>query len=61
MSLKLPIVFFQITTIGLKLSSIINITMLIVFIIGATLSEKLIGKTVLNEIEQKAINYHKEN
>lgn len=34
-SLKLPIVFYQITTIGLKLSLIINITMLGVFILSA--------------------------
>lgn len=34
-SLKLPIVFYQITTIGLRLSLIINITMLMVFIVSA--------------------------
>lgn len=58
-SLKLPIVFFQVTTIGLKLSLIINVTMLIVFIIGAIVSEKLLTKSELQEIENKAINYHK--
>lgn len=58
-SLKLPIVFFQITTIGLKLSMIINITMLIVFIIGAYISEKILTKDELKEIENKAIAYHK--
>ena len=34
-SLKLPIVFYQITTIGLRLSLIINLTMLAVFILSA--------------------------
>jgi uncharacterized membrane protein YraQ (UPF0718 family) len=58
-SLKLPIVFFQITTIGLKLSTIINVTMLIVFIIGAIVSEKLLSKDELKEIEEKAFLFHK--
>lgn len=58
-SLKLPIVFFQITTIGLKLSLIINITMLVVFIIGAIISEKLLSKDELKEIEEKAFLFHK--
>lgn len=57
-SLKLPIVFFQITTIGLKLSLIINITMLIVFIFGAILTEKILLKDQLTEIENKAKLYH---
>jgi uncharacterized membrane protein YraQ (UPF0718 family) len=60
-SLKLPIVFFQITTIGLKLSTIINLTMLVVFILGALISEKLLSKDELQEIETKALNYHKGN
>ena len=58
-SLKLPIVFFQITTIGFKLSMIINGVMLIVFIIGAYVSELILSKSELAEIEQKAIAYHK--
>lgn len=53
-SLKLPIVFFQITTIGLKLSLIINITMLIVFIISATMANKIFTKEEIRLIEQKA-------
>lgn len=40
-SLKLPIVFYQITTLGLKFSMIINITMLLVFTISALLVDRL--------------------
>ena len=58
-SLKVPILFFQVTTIGLKLTIIINVTMLIIFIFGAILSEKLLTKEELLDIEQKAINFHK--
>lgn len=56
-SLKIPIVFFQITTIGLKFSLIINITMLVVFAIGAIISEKLFTKDEIKLIEEKANNY----
>jgi len=55
-SLKLPIVFFQITTIGLKLTLIINITMLIVFIVSATVANKIFTKEEIQLIEQKALN-----
>lgn len=53
-SLKLPIVFYQITTIGLKLSLIINFTMLFVFIIGAFLTEKILTKDELTDLYNKA-------
>lgn len=53
-SLKLPIVFYQITTIGIKLSMIINITMLVVFIIGAFISEKILTKQELKDLYTKA-------
>lgn len=56
-TLKLPIVFFQITTIGLKFSMIINISMLIVFIIGAYVMEKLFTEEELSVIEKRAKNY----
>jgi uncharacterized membrane protein YraQ (UPF0718 family) len=58
-SLKLPIVFYQITTIGFKFSMIINITMLIVFIIGAFISEKMFSKEELDNLNEKAIKYGK--
>jgi len=56
-SLKLPIIFFQITTIGLKFSMIINITMLIVFVLGSYIMEKTFSKEELSEIENKAKEY----
>jgi uncharacterized membrane protein YraQ (UPF0718 family) len=56
-SLKLPIVFYQITTIGLKFSSIINLTMLVVFIFGALISEKLFKKQEIKTMTEKALNY----
>lgn len=56
-SLKIPIIFFQITTIGLKFSMIINITMLIVFLIGSYLMEKSFSKEELIQIEEKARDY----
>ncbi|MFP4478023.1 MAG: permease [Candidatus Izemoplasmatales bacterium] len=43
-SLKLPIVFYQITTLGLQFSLIINVTLLIVFIISALLVDKIFTK-----------------
>ena len=56
-SLKLPIIFFQVTTIGLKFSMIINITMLIVFIIGAVVVGKLFTKEEIEALESKANAY----
>lgn len=58
-SLKLPIVFYQITTIGLKFSSIINLTMLVVFIFGAIISEKLFKKHEIETMTEKSLNYSK--
>lgn len=43
-SLKLPILFYQVTAIGLYLPSIINSTLLVLFIISALLSDKLFTK-----------------
>ncbi|MFP4286681.1 MAG: permease [Candidatus Izemoplasmataceae bacterium] len=54
-SLKLPIVFYQITTIGLKFSLIINLTMLAVFIISALMSGLFFTE------EDKALFYKKAN
>ncbi|MCF7924511.1 MAG: permease [Candidatus Izimaplasma sp.] len=58
-SLKLPIVFYQITTIGLKFSMIINITMLIVFIISALFVDKLFSQEEKNQFVEKANEYTK--
>ncbi len=53
-SLKLPIVFFQITMLGFKFAMIINATMLVVFIISALFVEKLYSDEELQRFEEKA-------
>ncbi len=58
-SLKLPIVLFQVTTIGLKLSLIINLSMLFIFLVGVALTDKIFTKEEINDIETKAIEYSK--
>ncbi|MEC9484847.1 MAG: permease [Candidatus Izemoplasma sp.] len=54
-SLKLPIIFFQITAIGYYLPAIINITMLIVFIISSLLTDIFFTK------KDKELYYEKAN
>jgi len=56
-SLKIPIVFYQITTLGFQLSMIINVTMLVVFIISALLTERLFSKDEKNLFLEKADQY----
>lgn len=58
-SLKLPIVFYQITTLGLKFSMIINLTMLIVFVISALFIDKLFSQAEKNQFVEKANEYTK--
>ncbi len=53
-SLKLPIVFFQITQLGLLFAMLINVTMFIVFVIGAMISERIMGEQELNTFYDKA-------
>ena len=56
-SLKIPIVFYQITTIGLQLSSIINLTMLGIFIIAAIITDKLFTTDEKAQLIEKANLY----
>jgi len=56
-SLKIPIVFYQITTLGFQLSMIINVTMLVIFIISALLTERLFSKDEKNLFLEKADQY----
>lgn len=58
-SLKLPIILFQVTTIGLKLSLIINISMIFVFLIGVVITDLIFTEKEIKEIEHKAIKYSK--
>ena len=56
-TLKIPIIFFQVSQVGWQLTSIINISMLVVFIIGALLSDKLFTTDEKEEMTRKAIEY----
>jgi uncharacterized membrane protein YraQ (UPF0718 family) len=53
-SLKLPIVFFQVTQLGFSFAMLINVIMLAVFIVAALISEKLYTKSELEAFERKA-------
>lgn len=58
-TLKLPIMFFQVSQVGLTLTTIINLTMLFVFIIGAIFTDKIFTKEEKESMYQKAENYSK--
>lgn len=58
-SLKLPIIFYQITTLGLKFSLIINTTMVIVFIISALLVDKFFSVSERENFVKKAKEFSK--
>lgn len=53
-SLKIPIVFYQITTLGLQFSLIINITMLLVFIVSSLLADRIFTKEEKKTFVDKA-------
>jgi len=55
-SLKLPIVFFQITQLGFSFAMLINAIMFVVFIAGALLSEKVFNDDDYQRFEEKAAN-----
>ncbi len=59
-TLKIPIIIFQVSQVGLTLTAIINISMLFVFIIGAIFAEKLFTSEEKQQFYQKAINYNKQ-
>lgn len=56
-SAKLPIIFFQATTLGLKFTIVSNITLVIVYLIGSFVVEKLFTKQEMAAIYEKAENY----
>lgn len=58
-SLKLPIVIYQITTLGLRFSMIINVTMLIVFIISSLMVDIVFKKEDKDLYVKKANSYSK--
>ncbi len=53
-SLKLPIVFYQISQLGFQFAMLINGTMFIVFVIAALISEKFYTEEELQQFENKA-------
>lgn len=55
-TLKIPIIIFQVSQVGLELTAIINISMIFVFIIGALFSEKLFTKEEKEKFAKKALS-----
>lgn len=53
-TLKIPIIIFQVSQVGLQLTAIINISMVIVFVLGALFSEKLFTKSEKEQMYEKA-------
>ncbi|SHI00816.1 permease [Clostridium grantii] len=53
-SAKMPIIFFQITTLGLKFTLVMNITLLTIYVFGTILIEKLLSNTEKAEIVKTA-------
>ncbi|WP_105617708.1 permease [Vallitalea okinawensis] len=58
-SAKLPILFYQVTTLGLKFTVVSNITLIIVYLIGSFAVEKLFTKDEMIEIYDRAKEYSK--
>ncbi len=58
-TLKIPIMFYQVSQVGLTLTAIINISMLAVFIFGALLTDKLFTSDEKEKMYQKAEAYSK--
>lgn len=56
-SAKLPIIFFQVTTLGSKYTIISNITLVFVYMIGSIIMEKSLGRKELDNIYYKASIY----
>lgn len=58
-SAKLPILFYQVTTLGLKFTVVSNITLIIVYLIGSFAVERLFTKDEITEIYDRAKEYSK--
>ncbi|MFW6285072.1 MAG: permease [Bacillota bacterium] len=56
-SLKLPVVFYQFTQLGFTFAMIINVTMFIVFVLGAIVSSSLFEDEEVEAFREKAENY----
>ncbi len=58
-TLKIPIILFQVSQVGITLTTIINGSMMVVFILGAVLSNKLFTEEERTNMYNKALNYNK--
>lgn len=58
-TLKIPIIFFQVSQVGWQLTTIINVSMIVVFIIGAIFTDKLFTKEEKEMMYVKAEKYSK--
>ena len=56
-SLKLPIVIYQFSQLGFRFAMMINVTMLVVFVLGALLAGKMYSKEELDRFLEKAHIY----
>lgn len=53
-SAKMPILFYQVTTLGLRFTVIMNVTLLTIYIIGAFIIERLLSKKEKEDIVLRA-------
>ncbi|MFW5894750.1 MAG: permease [Bacillota bacterium] len=56
-SLKVPIVFYQFSQLGFAFATIINVTMFIVFVLGALISSSFFKEEEMEAFREKAENY----
>lgn len=56
-TLKLPIVIYQVAAVGWKLATVMNVTMLVMFIIGAWVTGKIFTEEETTNLYEKATNY----
>ena len=56
-SAKMPIIFFQISTLGLKFTVVSNIVLIVIFLVGSFVVERLMGEKEIAEIVEKAKQY----
>ena len=57
-SAKLPIIFFQTSTLGLEYTVISNVTLILIYLVGSFVIEKTLSKKELVKIYAKAENYN---
>jgi len=58
-SAKLPIIFFQTTTLGIEFTAISNVTLIIVYLAGSFIIEKTFSQRELGQIYKRAEDFNK--